>query len=84
MEELKTYAREIGVESMTLVSLIDSHRHLRNQALKSNDELRHEINECRERVAASTRASIQHGEYISVEKLRTMNLGEIAKLIYEE
>ncbi len=82
-EKLKQYSIEIFGEEghMSLDTLIQSHRLLRAESVKSNQERIREFNEVHARAAESARQMVMHGEFISVERLRSMTLGEIAEFI---
>lgn len=84
MEALKKYADELGVMSLTLESLIASHRSLRTMAMQTNEERRAEMQRARDIATQQANERVMHGEYISVEKLRTMTIKEITELICEE
>lgn len=83
MDILQAYAKEIGVETMTLESLIRSHRTLREQAVVSNAERRAELDTARKRAAALAREEVMHGEYISRVRLAGMTMKEIAEIVVE-
>lgn len=82
-EELKKYAEEVGSESMTLTSLIDSHRYLRQQAMASHEERRQEAQRWYDMSASNAREYVLHGEYVSVAKLKAMTLKEIVDFAYD-
>lgn len=77
---LLNYSREIGVE-ITLESLIDSHRRLRELNISSRDEILKEAKEIYERTARIARENVENGEYIAVEKLKAMTLIEIVDFL---
>lgn len=83
-EKLDAYAHEIHGEHKTTMSideLIDSHRRLREWNIADTATRNAELQKIRDNVAEQTRSHVQHGEYVSFERLRSMTLGEIAEFI---
>ncbi|WP_146039537.1 MULTISPECIES: hypothetical protein [unclassified Variovorax] len=83
-EQLRRYGEETGLTSaLSLQQLIDSHRCLRAAALQSNEERRQEIVDARSRAVESARQEVLHGEFVSMERLGTMTVGEIGRLLHD-
>lgn len=83
-EKLDAYAREIHGEvlkTMSIEQLIDSHRRLREWNIADTATRNAELQQIRDRVAESTRQAVMHGEYISLERLRSMTMAEVAEFI---
>lgn len=78
---LRKYAKEIGIESISLEHLIESHRHLRSLNLEKSNEWRKELDAARERGLEEGRKHAMENEFISVERLRSMALVELCALI---
>lgn len=64
-----------------LQSLIASHRYLRDLNSRSLKELREEVENIREQTIKSTREKVTDGEYISIEKLKTLSILEISEYL---
>lgn len=83
-EKIAAYANELGIGSMTVESLIDSHRYLRGENVKRIEEQRAEMQRCRDIATQQARQWVTEHEYVSVERLRTMTLAQIAELICDQ
>lgn len=83
-EKMAAYSKEIGLwDPMSIDSLIDSHRKLRQANAQTWDERQAEMQKAREYAAADARKWVTEHEYVSVERLRTMTLTQIVELINE-
>lgn len=83
-EKISAYAKELGVESMTVDSLIRSHRNLRNWNIEWIADRNAEMNKAREAASRQAREWVTEHEYVSVERLRTMTIAQIAELIGDQ
>jgi len=82
MESLEDYSKEIGLrEAMTLDALIESHRHLRTLNLEFNDQWRKELTKGYERGCAEGKTLAMEQDFLSIDRLRTMTIGELSVLI---
>lgn len=82
LQKLIDYSKRIGLtDPISLDGLIESHSHLRNLNLENRALLNEEMERCRNIAIANARAEVQHGEYISIEKLQTMTISEISELV---
>lgn len=81
---LQAYAEEMGVRQLSLEALINGHRTLRQNALKSNAELSAELTQRREFVSAQAVKEVKELGWFSVDRLKGMTLGELAELIRED
>jgi hypothetical protein len=82
VELLESYSKEIGV-STTLQELIDSHRSLRNENARRTKMSLAEMEAYRANAKRIAEEGVLNGEYISIEKLRTMTIRDIADLVGE-
>lgn len=80
-EELAAYGKEMGVESLRLDMLIDSHRSLRAMSQRSQAERLAELQAARERATQEAIAEVKEMGWFSAERLRTMTLGDLAELL---
>jgi uncharacterized sporulation protein YeaH/YhbH (DUF444 family) len=80
-EKLKAYATEMGVQLLTLDVLIDSHRSLRASAQRSAAERRAEMQAAREHATKQATDEVKELGWFSVERLRSMSVGELAELL---
>lgn len=86
---LEAYAEEMDLYgSLTLKSLIDSHRNLRQMALRDNEARREEM---QRGFNAGFNAGFKQGEelatehnYLSREALRCMTLAELSSILFED
>jgi hypothetical protein len=79
---MQAYGNELGLMSpLTVSRLIEAHRLLRQRVLKTNDEWRSEVNAAAMRAAGLARQSVLTCEYVAIDKLRTMTLGQISELV---
>jgi hypothetical protein len=82
VEQIIAYGEEMGLShSLTVESLIASHKYLRAQAKDNWAAHREDCDRIREVVREQTRQQVQHGEYVAVEKLKAMTLQQIAALL---
>lgn len=80
--EIDDYANEMGIKSgMSLKQLIDSHRNLRAQAIKSNKEVQAEMQKARQHATDMTVKELKEQGWFSVERLREMTLAELSEFI---
>ncbi|VTU43046.1 MULTISPECIES: hypothetical protein [unclassified Variovorax] len=83
-EQLRRYGEEMDLTgALTLQQLIDSHRSLRAAASQSNDERRQVIGDARNRAIEAAKQEVLHGEYVSMQRLSTMTVGEIGRLVHD-
>ena len=66
---------------MTLESLIDSHRHLREKNMNSHQEWLKELEKAREFGRNQGIEIITHGKYIEVSKLKGMTILQLVEFI---
>ena len=78
---LDAYAKELGLETLLLETLIDSHRSFRSEVLKSREELNIEFERIRKNIEKYTRESINHGEYVATRRLAKMTVSEFIEFI---
>jgi hypothetical protein len=82
---LETYAKEMGLYGeLTLESLIESHRRLRNQALREADERRAEMQRGFDAGFRSGEEIATTHRYISREALRGMTLAQLSEILFED
>lgn len=79
--KLNSYASEMMVELLTLDMLIDSHRMQRAIVQRSEAEKRVEMQKAREFATAQATAEVKEMGWLSLERLRTMPMGELAELL---
>lgn len=80
-EKLADYAKELGVSSLRLDMLIDTHRSMRAAAQRSNAEKRAEMQAAREQATQQAITEVKEMGWFSLERLRTMTMGELAELL---
>lgn len=80
-ELLGAYAEELGIRSITLSDLIDSHRYLRSLNLDRMDLVRDAIATERERAYADTKEQALKYDWVSMERLKTMTVQELADFL---
>jgi len=78
---LAAYAAEIGVEHLSVVGLIESHRKLRGLTIRRYEERMAELERAREFGYAAGLQQATHGEYVEVAKLRLMTLDELVDFL---
>lgn len=84
IEELQLYSAELHLlKPLTLAELINSHRAIREARRLLDKDSNEAFQDARRRAKEFQENAISH-EYISIEKLKTMTMLEIANLIYEE
>lgn len=77
-QKIESYAEELNIpKRLTLEMLINSHRYLRNNAIKSDEQLSKELNKIREIAKEDARKLVLNHEYISVEKLKRLSIAEL-------
>jgi hypothetical protein len=64
-----------------LKSLIKSHKFLREEALKTNEQMRKEMDEWRKAETARIEKVLEEAEWFSRGKLRSMTVGELADVL---
>lgn len=80
--DLKNYGKELGVLSdITLENLIDSHRKLRLLAIELNESKQNVLEQEREKAEKYFHETLKNTNYIKLEDLSKMTLGEIAEKI---
>jgi hypothetical protein len=77
---LKEYAEELGI-SLSLESLIEAHRVLRERALRTNEAMRREMDQAREHARQQAEEEAKKYGWFSAERLRAMTLGELTELL---
>ncbi len=84
MNKLEQYSQEIGLfNGFTVESLIDSHRRLRIINSQTHAERMAELEAARAFGMEQGRQMILHGQYIEVEKLRSMTMQELTEFLYD-
>jgi hypothetical protein len=79
---LSDYSKELQLGSkMTLESLIESHRYLRERHLNAQAESREQLEHYRKIGAEQGYSTVTNGEYIAISKLKTMTLAELVNFI---
>ncbi|MBC8737005.1 hypothetical protein F6X40_09310 [Paraburkholderia sp. UCT31] len=78
---LKDYARRIGIDSLSLTDLIESHCSLREERKKFQAEWQTELQNGREYGRAQAEREVRELGWFSAERLRSMTLSELAELI---
>ena len=87
LDLLDRYSKEISAQSndidlhLSLEQLINSHRELRSQVLLSREEQNSRFGNIRKNVIIQARESVLNGEYVAIDKLKTMTITEISELI---
>lgn len=77
LQILEDYSHELGINHLSLESLVCSHRALRNDALKTNEEKRKEM----ERLRKVVQEQAMDETWIKIEDLKSMTLRELSDLI---
>lgn len=80
---LKQYASEIGIDDISLVQLIDSHRTLRAANRKRHEEWLAELHQAREIGMKQAIAEVKEYGWFSRETLRSMTLAQLVDLLQE-
>ena len=84
LDRLAAYARELDLHgTISLDSLIDSHRTLRAHYVADRKVWLKELENARAAGRAQGLEQVTQGEYISVEALRKMTVAELASFIGE-
>jgi hypothetical protein len=79
---LSDYSKELKLHSeMTLESLIDSHKYLRERLKNARAEGLERLERFRKVGAEQGYATVTNGEYIAISKLKSMTLAEIVDFI---
>lgn len=79
---IENYSKELDLHTtMTIESLIDSHRHLREKNMKSHQEWLKELEKAREFGRKQGIEMVTHGQYIEVSKLKSMTITELVDFI---
>lgn len=82
---LADYSKELNLNSVFLLQdLIDSHRYLRERQQHAQAESREQLERYRKIGTEQGYASVTHGEYIAISKLKTMTLAELVNFIGTE
>ena len=81
---LKNYASEMKISNLSLEKLIDSHRQLRSQATKSGIERSHDLEQARAHVTRLAMEDVKERGWFSLDRLRSMTLGELASIIQQD
>lgn len=76
VSELNAYSQELGV-ALSISLLISSHRHLRKENMKSQEQMNAELQLARE----SAFTTAHDATWIKLENLRNMTMGEITQLL---
>lgn len=82
-DEIKNYAVELGVSTLTATSLITSHRRLREWNIEYMANRDAEMQKARNFATQQAIEEVKNGLYISVEQLRTMTLAEIVEYVQQ-
>lgn len=81
-EKLAEYSSSLGLhDSMTIDSLIASHRHLREKNVETNVAFRESIQAAIDKAEKDAYEYALTHNYINVEDLALMTIGEISELI---
>lgn len=80
-EKLAAYAKEMDVTCLTQDMLIDSHRTLRAMSQRSESERRAEMQKARQFATEQATDEVKKMGWFSLERLRTMTLGELSELL---
>lgn len=83
LQQISEYARSIDVGSMSLSSLIDSHRTLRDLNKKDHETRLKEYREMHEKGRQDGYNYATKHEYISREDLKKMTVSELAELVHD-
>lgn len=81
--EMKAYADEIGVSTLSVTSLITSHRRLREWNIEYMANRNAEMQKARDFATQQALEEVKNGLYISIEQLKTMTLAEIAEYVQQ-
>jgi len=83
--KLKEYSKELGLDDATVFisveDLIDSHRHLRNMHIITNERLNQVMEDYRNKGYEDGYVKAINREFISIERLKQMNVIEFADFI---
>lgn len=82
-DEIKNYAIELGVSTLTVTSLITSHRRLREWNVEYMANRDAEMRKARDFATQQALEEVKNGLYISIEQLKSMTLAEIAEYVHQ-
>ncbi|PTH79094.1 hypothetical protein [Aeromonas veronii] len=80
-KKLAEYAKEIGINGISLEELIRSHRELRARNGRSHEEIAEEMNKARKCAAEQTARDLTERGFVSIDRLKQMTFGEISEMI---